>query len=143
MIVPPADLLAGTLLPEDIKSEQCKPLFVDQGEEPDEDQLQLIGWESYTVYLDQLAELRQQLRSGKYAESTLRKRQKELDAKTKALDSITCLHWEDTVILATEVLNHAGGAHRRFRPVEADVLEGLADAQGGGETDEPDAEAAA
>lgn len=143
IIAPPPELLDGTLLPEDITSEQCKPLFVGENEKPDDDQLQLVSWERYTELHDEIAALRQRIRSGKYAESTVRKDEKALHELEAGLSSVTCLHWEDAVVIASEVMNHAGGAHRRFRPVEADVLGRLAHTEGDGADDEPDAEAVA
>ncbi len=136
VIVPPSELLDGLLLPEDITSTQCRQLFVDEGEEPDEDQLRLVPWSRYEELHDEVAQLRAKMRGGEYAESTVKKYEKQIAEKQEALADITTIHWEDQVVLANEVLNHAGGAHRRFRPVEADVVGGLADEEGDGPSDE-------
>lgn len=118
-IVPPGGLADGSLAVEDIRPEQCRPLFVES--DPADDQFVL-----------RVVEVARGLTPEQAAESTARAME-----EAAADESVLVLQTYDLVALMHHILENAPGARSRFRLADLRAVGGVAAQADDGQAHEP------
>ena len=119
VIIPPEALLKEEIVVEEITSDMCRPLFVDEGEAPDDDQIVLMSEIEYQALDDRSLVIRGMKRKSAEVKAEL----SEIEARLEVSAALT---FQDLAALAGVIVESGPGSLNRFRPIEIHALGVLA-----------------
>ena len=122
VIIPPEPLLREEIQVEEITADMCRPLYVDVGETPDDDQIVLLPELEYQALDDRSIVIRSMKRKSAEVKSELA----EIEAR---LEVSAALAFQDLAALAGVVVESGPGSLNRFRPIEIHALGVLANTE--------------
>jgi len=126
VIVPPPELVAGEITVEEITSDMYRPLFVEAGTEPADDQYVLVAWDDYQRAAEEAIRLRRLVRSGKADDED----REALAEQERFIEQSLALHFDDLAAIAGALTLRGPGAVGRFRDQPRAAVGSVADDEG-------------